>query len=357
MSLRNANRRRMREVLFIPSGSIGDALMMIVLAEEIHIHNTEVQVTVLARRNARLIQDLAGSYPFIRVISLGKGLEAAWKLLHHSLSRPYTVLMPAVFGGGRAISLKTLFYILRFRPGTYSSGLLRDGEPAPYNAALQYDSSLLHLDNMRRMAEHASLPVAAIGSAFPVFKVKDIPVPILGDEPCIVIHPFGSSSWKSWPPRRTRELAEYLQVRYKEHTIVITGGPENAAEAQSLAHNLPKAVAFTGAPILEVASLLLRSDLYIGVDTGITHLACLMQVPSLLLEHNASPEWSPRYNPNATILTEKVHCECQGRKNQACRAEVDGRSYHRCLVEISDAKIQETVAMILTKRDATMGES
>ncbi len=357
MSLRNVNPRRMREVLFIPSGSIGDALMMIVLADEIHHLNAEVCVTVLARRNAKLIQDLAQKYPFIRVINLGNGFGAACKLLFYSLSRPYTVLMPAVFGGGRAVSLKTLFRILRFRPGTYSSGLLRDGEPAPYNAALQYDSSLLHLDNMRRMAEHASLAVAPVGSAFPVFKASGISTSSLGEGPFIVIHPFGSSSWKSWPPRRTRELAEYLRKRYEKYTIVITGGPENATEAQSLAQDLQSVVAFTGAPILEVASLLLHSDLYIGVDTGITHLACLMQVPSVLLEHNASPEWSPRYNPNATILTEKAHCECRGRKNQACRAEVDGRSYHRCLVEISDVKIQETVGMRLAKRDATMGES
>ena len=52
----------------------------------------------------------------------------------------------------------------------------------------------------------------------------------------------------------------------------------------------------------ELAALIENSLLYIGVDTGITHLAALLRARSLVIAHDGTPHWLPYYNENAVIL-------------------------------------------------------
>ena len=168
----------------------------------------------------------------------------------------------------------------------------------------------------------------------------------------IVIHPFGSSSWKSFPPRRVRELLTELAASEPELSFVITGGPENAEQAEAIVAGMPRTSVAAGLPIRHAAAILRDAVLYVGVDTGTTHLAALMQQNVIALEHNASPEWLPTYDPHAVILTNRDDCACQGRKNGECKVIEDGLPYHRCLYEISDASIQEAVERMLAANKA-----
>lgn len=322
--------------------------MMICLCAEMEALDSKIRCTIIARRNAGLIRDLALAYPFIHVIEIHKNLNGVFSLLWHSFARPYVVLMPAVFGKGVLLNTKNLFTLLKLRPGTRTAGLLRDAEPNPYGVALSYDHSLLHYDNMRNMARAGGVSVLPEGSA--IEKLKIVPeAPALGltKDSYIVFHPFGSSSWKSFPPRRVHELLMELARRYPNMAFVVTGGPENQEEAERIIEGVPRAYTAAGLPIREAATLIAQARLYIGVDTGTTHLACLLQQQSILLEHNASPEWLPTYNPNAVILTNDTNCACKGRKNGDCRVDEEGKSYHRCLYDIADQTILEAVGRVL----------
>lgn len=336
--------KRAHNVLFIPSGSIGDALMMICLCAEMATLTPDIRCTIIARRNAGLIRDLALAYPFIQVIEIHKNVGGILSLLWHSFARPYVVLMPAVFGKGLLLNTKNLFTLLKLRPGTRTAGLLRETEPNPYNVALSYNHSILHYDNMRDMARAGGVPVLPEGA--PIARLQIVPAtPALGltKDSYIVFHPFGSSSWKSFPPRRVHELLTQLSTQYPAMSFVVTGGPENTEEAERIIEGVPRTYTAAGLPIREAATLIADARLYIGVDTGTTHLACLFQQQSILLEHNASPEWLPTYNPNAVILTNDASCACKGRKNGDCRVDEEGKPYHRCLYDIADQTILEAV--------------
>ncbi|PWU11564.1 MAG: hypothetical protein C5B51_02265 [Terriglobia bacterium] len=103
-----------------------------------------------------------------------------------------------------------------------------------------------------------------------------------------VIHPFSSSPGKNWPLEKFRALARGL-----EHTMSVhwCSGPEDPPlEGSTYISDL-----------YELGCWLGRARLYIGNDSGITHLAAAMGTPVLALFGPTDPAvWGPR-GPNVRI--------------------------------------------------------
>jgi heptosyltransferase III len=102
----------------------------------------------------------------------------------------------------------------------------------------------------------------------------------------VVIHPFSGSPRKNWPLAAFEEVARRLSL-----PVEWTAGPEEI---------LPGAVRFES--LLDLARWLTGAQLYIGNDSGITHLAAAAGVPVIALFGPTSPEvWAPR-GGNVTVL-------------------------------------------------------
>ena len=94
-----------------------------------------------------------------------------------------------------------------------------------------------------------------------------------------VIHPFSGSPRKNWPLERFRELAERLPF-----PVEWCAGPEE---------ELAGAVRFTD--LYELACWLATARIYIGNDSGITHLAAAVGVPVAAIFGPSDPVvWAPR---------------------------------------------------------------
>lgn len=97
----------------------------------------------------------------------------------------------------------------------------------------------------------------------------------------IAIHPFSGSARKNWPLDFYRDLAGRLLL-----PVEWTAGPD---EVLTDAHRF--------SDLAELASWLCSVRLYIGNDSGITHLAAVLGVPTLALFGPTDPEiWAPRGN-------------------------------------------------------------
>lgn len=93
----------------------------------------------------------------------------------------------------------------------------------------------------------------------------------------IVLHPFSGSAKKNWPLAHFRELAAMLGE------VAWTCGPEE---------ELPGAVRF--GDLAELARWISGARLYIGNDSGITHLAAAVGTPVLALFGPTDPAiWCP----------------------------------------------------------------
>ncbi len=114
--------------------------------------------------------------------------------------------------------------------------------------------------------------------------------------PIIALHPGSGSKPKNWPIAHWRQLAESLT----DVSLLIVGGEADDAEVEALssvsvhrAHNL-------SLPLL--AAILQKCALFLGHDSGISHLAAAVGTRCVLLFGPTNPEiWAPA-NENVVIL-------------------------------------------------------
>jgi len=117
--------------------------------------------------------------------------------------------------------------------------------------------------------------------AFPIPRLGDprIPVPVAPVENFVAIHPFSGSPRKNWPLDRFRAVAERLDcpVRW-------IAGPEDSLEG-ALRYN----------DLYELACWLSTARVYIGNDSGVSHLAAAVGVPVVAIFLTTDPSvWAPR---------------------------------------------------------------
>ncbi len=148
----------------------------------------------------------------------------------------------------------------------------------------------------------------------------------------IVVAPFARSANRMWSQQNFIALTMRI-IAEDELAVVVVGSAGEREEAAILCDALPEesCVNLAGAPLSDLPSLVAGSSLYIGNDTGGTHLAALLGVPTLCLYGGVSDPrvWQP-LGPNVAIVHSKTPCaychinveeDCP--YNQRCMSEID----------------------------------
>ena len=125
--------------------------------------------------------------------------------------------------------------------------------------------------------------------------VPRIPVPPASKGGFAAIHPFSSSPKKSWPLENFRELALAISATLGM-PVKWTAGPEEALPADLL----DDAVRFED--LYELGCWISTADVYIGNDSGISHLAAAVGAPVIAIFQATDPwVWAPR-GANVRVL-------------------------------------------------------
>ncbi len=114
--------------------------------------------------------------------------------------------------------------------------------------------------------------------------------------PYVAIHPGSGSEKKNWPIEKWLELAQQLATNSQVGRLLVLGGESDAERLRPLKAILPsrKAVFLESLPLPVLAAVLSRCRLYLGHDTGISHLAAAAGTRCLLLFGPTDPAiWAP----------------------------------------------------------------
>ena len=143
-----------------------------------------------------------------------------------------------------------------------------------------------------RKATHATevflLPLTrlAIFDADPIPRLHTAPVKT---EPIIALHPGSGSEKKNWPESKWRELIQ----RLAGPRLLLVGGEAEEGRLERLAELAPCAVA-RSLPLTELAARLSACSLFLGHDSGISHLAAALALTTLVLwGDTAEAIWRP----------------------------------------------------------------
>ena len=102
---------------------------------------------------------------------------------------------------------------------------------------------------------------------------------------------FPTKAYRNWPQKNFRILGERLISRYPESEILIFGDRPDAVTGEELATALgSRCHSLAGKLSLrQTLALMATLDLYVGVDTGPTHLAGAMGIPMVAMYHCLHP--------------------------------------------------------------------
>ena len=121
----------------------------------------------------------------------------------------------------------------------------------------------------------------------------------------LAVHPGSGGASKRWPLENFLAVIEQLRERFDPFLLLLSGPAEDDAFKDRLdgfVRGRAGAVHYADADLLAVAALLSQADLYLGNDSGVTHLAAAVGCPVLALFGPTDPAvWGPA-GAGVTIL-------------------------------------------------------
>lgn len=112
----------------------------------------------------------------------------------------------------------------------------------------------------------------------------------------ISIHPGSGSKKKNWPLKRFSEIAAWMREKYNAKILLIIGPAEEELEKEIFdAMKDLRPVIAKNLPLKLLSGLLASCRLYIGNDSGITHLTAALEIPTICLFGSTDPNiWGPK---------------------------------------------------------------
>jgi len=159
----------------------------------------------------------------------------------------------------------------------------------------------------------------------------------------VVLHPGSGSRKKVWPVEQFLDLAQYLQRHLSSQVLVVLGPAEGAAVQRAFERMRDGdngAVFAKGLTLLQLAAVMEGCRLFIGNDSGITHLAAALGLPTVAIFGPTDPKvWSP--------LGEKVSVVCKGIPCSPCPQERFFVCQHgECMKSVETGDVLEGVKRV-----------
>ena len=133
---------------------------------------------------------------------------------------------------------------------------------------------------------------------------------MLPSRPLVIIHPGSGSRHKCVDPRLLGDLFE----KYRSNGILplVVGGPADVDQVTALRLSCSEPFqVLQHLDLVSMAGVIAHADRFIGHDSGLTHLAACLQVPSVALFGPTDPiRWAPR--GSHVRVVSGLSCRCQG---------------------------------------------
>ena len=131
---------------------------------------------------------------------------------------------------------------------------------------------------------------------------------IARNRPIAIVHPGSGSRHKCVGPEILWPVLEGLEAR--EWEVLLLQGPADGEMVQRLLSQISRPpMVLRGMSLRVLAGILAQTDLFLGHDSGVTHLASLLGTPTVGLFGPTDPaRWAPRGN-SVTIVRGKP-CGC-----------------------------------------------
>jgi len=329
-------------IFYIYGGAIGGLTLGIHLLETMRLNlGDKVKYVILVPKIVEPYKILLRSYPHIAIIELNRKniLKFIPYILRNSLKKNIFVI-EAAFGEIR-FGVKIVGWLLTIS----SKSSLYGFEGSINKFRFLFDkifSRPLELSvykNIEQVPQYLSLNKRKpINFIFKEDEEMSERFRKYGDY--LVIHSFATNRNRSLPLKRWKKLIEEISHNLKDTKILIIGSKKDIKDSlEIIPNNNPQVISFVGNSIYETLHILKNAKLFLGVDTGTTHIASLLGKNVIEIGNMSNPSWLTNYNSNTTVLVNKDRCTCVGDKTGKCEEIIEEQGYLRCMIDVTNEDI------------------
>jgi ADP-heptose:LPS heptosyltransferase len=147
----------------------------------------------------------------------------------------------------------------------------------------------------------------------------------------LTIAPGSGAREKNWPEEFFLAVANWWRERTGGISVLLIG-PVEAARG-GIDRLSEHCLAVGDLRLSQAAALISRSAVYLGNDSGVSHLAAAVGVPTVALFGPSDPrQWAPR-GGRVTVISRQIHCSpCSTSTMKSC-------PHRACLSELSAAQV------------------
>lgn len=351
---------RVKRALVIKLRHHGDVLLASPVFSVLKNHAPHVEIDALVYHDTR---DMITLHPAVsevftihrnwKKLGLLGQLRAEWGLLHALKGRNYQLIL-VLNDHNRAAAvvryLKPLWSVGPDLPGHgrfFRKSFTHLHARVPGNTR---HTVAAHLDALRRLGVYPSSDEQKLSIVAGVDAECRVSVLLqeagLENRSFILVHPGSRWFFKCWPVERMAALLNQLIVRGEK--VVLTGAPasEEAEMIAAIRQRLVQPVADLSGKLnlKEMAALIGRARLFVGVDSVPMHMAAAMQTPAVaLFGPTLDKVWGPWQSPHRLVMAEMPCRPCD-------RRGCGGSERSDCIEHIE-------VRQVLASVDAMLGET
>lgn len=331
---------RLRRVLVIRPGGIGDALLLVPALAALKARYPEAELTVLAeRRNAAAFR-LAPAVDRVLCYDGRSGLCSA-------LAGGYDVVIDTEQWHRLSAVLA------RLTGAPVSAGFATNERARLFTHPVHYSQDEYEAQSFLRLLE-------PLGIAMPQVAAPFLAVPegaharaerLLGElaeAPFVALFPGASIPERRWGASRFGELAGLLKEQGT--AVLVVGGKVDAADGEAIVRG-GRGLNLAGRTSLaETAAVLSRSALLFSGDSGVLHLAVGLGIPTVsLFGPGIEAKWGARGEAH-TVLNRRLPCSPCTRFGTTPPCPIGAR----CLQEIGVPEVLAAVQRALRGADTSL---
>jgi lipopolysaccharide heptosyltransferase II len=308
---------QVRKVLFIRLRSIGDTVLATSAVNALRRLLPDAEIDILVEDWVAPV--LAGHPSLSRVISLeGKSLAARARIAREIRASGYDVVYN--LHGGTTATFLTRASGARHRVGygSYQYAKLHNHQ-APSASFLWGQEKTHSVEQQLALLGWTGVPVtdrpatqlAILQTAAFVIEER-LRNAQLEAKRLALIHPAAAFATKQWAAENFARVVEYLDSAGFSSVAIV--GPGQDKVLDELQKNCAAPISTFDLSLPEVAALAARSDLFVGNDSGIAHVAAAVATPSVVIFGSSNiAHWRPWSRAESEVVFEEMPCQpCHG---------------------------------------------
>lgn len=303
------------KICIFRTGALGDVILTLPVIENLHLANPNARIHLIG--NPRILS--LAEAPYIQIADIDR---AVWAPLFAPNPTNSSELQNY---------FENVDLVLSYLPDpeqTFKKNLQQLGVPQILTCPPRPTQQI-------HATDHLLQPLHELGISTP-FTIPQItisendvaPIPTEIPPNTILIHPGSGGKHKCWPLSHFADLADQI-IQKTKCTVAISSGPADHDLAEQIAHKMTqKAIFLSPLTLRQYAATMTLCQAYIGNDSGPTHLAGAIGLPTIALFGPTDPKiWAPR-GPSVAII----------QSNTQSIDDIQSNLVFQAFQEISDTK-------------------